>query len=230
MPEIFKGLFDTSTSVTISITDFLLCVGVALVLGVFLAVVYAVKSRYTKSFLITLGILPAVVCIVIMMVNGNVGAGVAVAGAFSLVRFRSAPGTAKEICIIFISMAAGLAFGMGYLAYGAIFMIAAGAVLMLCETFKIWERKPVLKEKNVRITIPENLDYTSVFNDIFDKYAERYDMVKMKTTNMGSMFRVDYHIVMKDITKEKEMVDELRMRNGNLEVVVQRTDYTGSEL
>ena len=109
-------------------------------------------------------------------------------------------------------------------------MIASGAVLMLCETFKIWERKPVLKEKNVRITIPENLDYTSVFNDIFDKYAERYDMVKMKTTNMGSMFRVDYHVVMKDITKEKEMVDELRMRNGNLEVVVQRTDYTGSEL
>ena len=117
-----------------------------------------------------------------------------------------------------------------YLAYGAVFMIAAGAVLMLCETFKIWERKPVLKEKNVRITIPENLDYTSVFNDIFDKYAERYDMVKMKTTDMGSMFRVDYHIVMKDITKEKEMVDELRIRNGNLEVIVQRTDYTVSDL
>ena len=135
-----------------------------------------------------------------------------------------------SVCIIFISMAAGLAFGMGYLAYGAIFMVGAGAALMVCETFKIWERKPVLKEKNVRITIPENLDYPTVFNDIFEKYTEKYEMVKMKTTNMGSMFRVDYHIVMKDVTQEREMVDELRMRNGNLEVIVQRTDYTGSEL
>lgn len=226
----FDSIFQEGTGNVITTGDIFLALGVALLAGIIFATMCFYKTRSTKSFLMATALLPAVVALVIVLVNGNIGAGVAIAGAFSLVRFRSAPGTAKEICIIFISMAAGLAFGMGYLAYGAIFMIAAGAVLMFCETFKIWERKPVLKEKNVRITIPENLDYTSVFNDIFDKYAERYDMVKMKTTNMGSMFRVDYHIVMKDITKEKEMVDELRMRNGNLEVVVQRTDYTGSEL
>lgn len=226
----FNSIFQESTGNVITTGDIFLALGVALLSGVVFATMCFYKTRSTKSFLMATSLLPMVVALVIILVNGNIGAGIAIAGAFSLVRFRSAAGTAKEICIIFISMAAGLAFGMGFLAYGAIFMVGAGAVLMLCETLKIWERKPVLKEKNVRITLPENLDYTSVFNDIFDKYAERYDMVKMKTTNMGSMFRVDYHIVMKDITKEKEMVDELRMRNGNLEVVVQRTDYTGSEL
>ena len=226
----FDSIFQKSTGNVITTGDIFLALGVALLAGIIFATMCFYKTRSTKSFLMATALLPAVVALVIVLVNGNIGAGVAIAGAFSLVRFRSAPGTAKEICIIFISMAAGLAFGMGYLAYGAVFLIAAGAVLMLCETFKIWERKPVLKEKNVRITIPENLDYTSVFNDVFDKYTEKYDLVKIKTSDMGSMFRVDYHIVMKDITKEKEMVDELRIRNGNLEVIVQRTDYTGNEL
>ena len=192
MPEIFKGLFDTSTSVTISITDFLLCVGVALVLGVFLAVVYAVKSRYTKSFLLTLGILPAVVCIVIMMVNGNVGAGVAVAGAFSLVRFRSAAGTAKEIAVIFLAMAAGLVCGMGYLAYAALFTLIIGVIFLALQFIKIPQSKSVLKQKTLRITIPEDLDYTSIFNDIFDKYTTEYKLTNVKTSNMGSLFKLTY--------------------------------------
>ena len=220
MPEIFKGLFDTSTSVTISITDFLLCVGVALVLGVFLAVVYAVKSRYTKSFLITLGILPAVVCIVIMMVNGNVGAGVAVAGAFSLVRFRSAAGTAKEIAVIFLAMAAGLVCGMGYLAYAALFTLIIGVIFLALQFIKIPQSKSVLKQKTLRITIPEDLDYTSIFNDIFDKYTTAYKLTNVKTSNMGSLFKLTYHLTEKDITKEKEMIDELRVRNGNLEISI----------
>ena len=227
---IFESIFKDGIGQVITTGDIFLALGVSLLAGIIFATMCFYKTRSTKSFLVATAILPMVVALVIILVNGNIGAGVAIAGAFSLVRFRSAPGTAKEISIIFIAMAAGLAFGMGYLAYGAIFMVGAGIVLMLCETFKFWERKPVLKEKNVRITIPENLDYTTVFNDIFEKYTEKYDMVKMKTTNMGSMFRVDYHVVMKDITKEKEMVDEIRIRNGNLEVVVQRTDYAGSEL
>ena len=220
MPEFFKGLFDTSTSVTISIKDFLLCVGVALVLGIFLAVVYAVKSRYTKSFLITLGILPAVVCIVIMMVNGNVGAGVAVAGAFSLVRFRSAAGTAKEIAVIFLAMAAGLVCGMGYLAYAALFTLIIGVIFLALQFIKIPQSKSVLKQKTLRITIPEDLDYTSIFNDIFDKYTTEYKLTNVKTSNMGSLFKLTYHLTEKDITKEKEMIDELRVRNGNLEISI----------
>lgn len=220
MPEFFKGLFDTSTSVTISISDFLLCVGVALALGVFLAVIYAIKSRYTKSFLITLGILPAVVCIVIMMVNGNVGAGVAVAGAFSLVRFRSAAGTAKEIAVIFLAMAAGLVCGMGYLAYAALFTLIVGAILLVMQFIKIPKSKTALKQKTLRITIPEDLDYTSIFNDIFEKYTTEYKLTNVKTSNLGSLFKLTYNITEKDVAKEKEMMDELRVRNGNLEISI----------
>ena len=230
MPEIFKGLFDTSASITISISDFLLCVGVALVLGVFLAVVYAVKSRYTKSFLITLGILPAVVCIVIMMVNGNVGAGVAVAGAFSLVRFRSAAGTAKEIAVIFLAMAAGLVCGMGYLAYAALFTLIIGVIFLALQFIKIPQSKSVLKQKTLRITIPEDLDYTSIFNDIFDKYTTEYKLTNVKTSNMGSLFKLTYHLTEKDITKEKEMIDELRIRNGNLEISISEQEETRDAL
>lgn len=220
MPEFFKGLFDTSTSVTISISDFLLCVGVALALGVFLAVIYAIKSRYTKSFLITLGILPAVVCIVIMMVNGNVGAGVAVAGAFSLVRFRSAAGTAKEIAVIFLAMAAGLVCGMGYLAYATLFTLIVGAILLIMQFIKIPQSKTALKQKTLRITIPEDLDYTGIFNDIFEKYTTEYKLTNVKTSNLGSLFKLTYNITEKDVAKEKEMMDELRVRNGNLEISI----------
>ena len=210
--------------------DIFLCLGAALIAGVIFATLCWIKTRSTKSFLVATALLPMVVALVIILVNGNIGAGIAIAGAFSLVRFRSAPGTAKEISIIFVAMAAGLAFGMGYLAYAGIFLLICGVFLLLAETFNFWDKKPVIKEKHLRITIPEELDYTNVFDDIFEKYTEKYDLVRVKTTNMGSMFRVEYNIVMKDVAQEKEMVDEIRIRNGNLEVAVQRLDYTASEL
>ena len=171
-----------------------------------------------------------VVALVILLVNGNIGAGVAIAGAFSLVRFRSSPGTAKEISVIFIAMAAGLAFGMGYLGYGAIFMLITGIVLMIMEGIRIWDVKPIFNEKRIRITLPEDLDYSAIFDDIFEKYTTKYEVVRMQTTNLGSMFKVYYDVVMKNVKDEKDMVDEIRQRNGNLEVVVQRTDYRKNEL
>lgn len=206
------------------------CLGVALLCGIIFSSLCFIRSKSTKSFLIATAILPSVVALVILLVNGNIGAGVAIAGAFSLVRFRSAPGTAKEISVIFVAMAAGLAFGMGYLAYGAIFLIGAGIILTIMEALKIWDVKPILKEKRVRITLPEDLDYSAIFDDIFEKYTERYEVVQMKTVNLGSMFKVYYDIVIKDLKKEKDMVDELRERNGNLEVIVQRKDYKKNEL
>lgn len=112
-PSLFRGLFDTDMTHVISVSDFLLCIGCSLLIGLVLAACYTYRTRYTKSFVVTLALLPAVVCVVIMMVNGNVGAGVAVAGAFSLVRFRSVPGTAKEIGVLFLAMGAGLIAGMG---------------------------------------------------------------------------------------------------------------------
>lgn len=143
--------------------------------------------------------MPAVVCIVIMMVNGNVGAGVAVAGAgvavagaFSLVRFRSAAGTAKEIAVIFLAMAAGLVCGMGYLAYAALFTLIVGAILLVMQFIKIPQSKTALKQKTLRITIPEDLDYTSIFNDIFEKYTTEYKLTNVKTSNLGSLFKLTY--------------------------------------
>lgn len=172
MLEIFKGLFDTTAQTVISVGDFLLCVGVALAIGVFLAGVYAFRSRYTKSFLITIGILPSVVCIVIMMVNGNVGAGVAVAGAFSLVRFRSAAGTAKEIAVLFLAMATGLVVGMGYLAYAALFALLIGLVLILCQFIKFPKSKKRARKKRCVSPFPR-ISIIRIFFGIFSKNIRR---------------------------------------------------------
>ena len=214
----------------ISSLDIFWCLIAALISGVIFSFMCYFKSRSTKSFLIASSLLPAVVALVIILVNGNIGAGIAIAGAFSLVRFRSAPGTAKEICIIFISMAAGLACGMGFIGYGVIFMIMLGAMLMLLNGLNIWNKKIDIKEKRIKIVIPEELDYSNVFDDIFNKYLDKYELVKVKTINMGSMFSVCYDVILKDVKLEKQMIDEIRCRNGNLEVLVQRLDFEKSEL
>lgn len=230
MSNIFKGLFDTALTATISPTNFLICLGVSLLLGLALALAYSFKSRYTGSFLLTLALLPAIVCVVIMMVNGNIGAGVAVAGAFSLVRFRSAPGTAREIAAIFLAMSAGLVSGMGYLAFAALFTLIMCGVFMLYSALKFGARGKSARRKTVKITIPEDLDYTAVFDDIFEKYTAECELVKVKTTNMGSMFRLTYNLLLRDIANEKEFIDELRARNGNLEIMVSREESSTGEL
>ena len=227
---LFKGLFDSDLTPVIGIADFALCLGCSLVLGFVMALAYMHRTRYTKSFVITLALLPAVVCIVIMMVNGNVGAGVAVAGAFSLVRFRSVPGTAKEICTLFLAMAAGLITGMGYLGYAALFTVIMCAIVMLCSHFDFGASKNKAMHKVLTVTIPEDLDYTGVFDDIFDAYTTEHSLSRVKTTNMGSMFRLTYSIVLRDPAKEKEMIDKLRCRNGNLEIAVSYQDTTVNEL
>ena len=229
--NIFKSIFDSSqTTSSISVDGFFICLAVALALGAVLAVTYTIKSRYTKSFAITLAVLPAVVSVVIMLVNGNIGAGVAVAGAFSLIRFRSAPGSAKEIVAIFIAMCAGLLVGMGYVTFAAIFTVIMAALLVLLNVLKIWNRKSTPKEKTLRITIPEDLNYTEVFDDIFAAYTESYETVSVKTANMGSMFKLKYNIVLKDVKQEKTFIDELRCRNGNLEIMISNREENLNEL
>lgn len=218
--SIFMGLFDGGTVVTVSVQTFLLCIGTALVLGLFLALTYSFRSHTTRSFVATLAILPAVVCVVIMMVNGNVGAGVAVAGAFGLVRFRSAPGTAREIGTIFLAMAAGLITGMGYLAYAVLFTLILGLALLLCQLLI----RPTGGQSLLRITVPEDLDYTQMFDDVFARYTKDCETVSVKTTNMGSLFRLTYRITMKDTAEEKAFIDALRCRNGNLEVSISQEE------
>ncbi len=226
----FKGLFDTDMTVVIDVRDFLLCIGVSLVIGLVLALGYMFKTRYTKSFVVTLALLPAVVCVVIMMVNGNVGAGVAVAGAFSLVRFRSVPGTAKEIGMLFLAMGAGLIAGMGYLGFAALFAVLMCAVFIVYNLLDFGARKNAAVYKTVRVTVPEDLDYTGVFEEVFAAYTGSFELVAVKTTNMGSMFRLTYDVVLKDPAREKELIDALRQRNGNLEISVSKQTTGSTEL
>lgn len=230
LDNLFRGIFDSSTAAVISVADFLLCIGVSLLIGVFLAAVYTYKSRYTKSFVLTLAVLPAVVCVVIMMVNGNVGAGVAVAGAFGLVRFRSVPGTAREIGAIFLAMATGLIAGMGYLAYGILFALVMGAVMFLYQKIGLGKAKQEPAARVLRITIPEDLDYTDVFEDLLDRYTAEHSVASVKTTNMGSLFRLTYDITLRDPREEKELIDGLRCRNGNLEISISRQEVNVYEL
>lgn len=224
MHDIFRGLFDTDMTSIISVSDFLLCVGCSLLVGLIMAFAYMYRSRYTKSFIVTLALLPAVVCVVIMMVNGNVGTGVAVAGAFSLVRFRSVPGSAREITMLFLAMGAGLIAGMGYLAFAMLFTVIMCAFIVLYSQLDFGSGKNAALYRTMNITIPEDLDYTGVFEDIFAQYTTAYELVKVKTTNMGSMFRLTYNMTLKDEAKEKEMIDKLRLRNGNLEITVSKQE------
>lgn len=227
MNTLFQGVFDTATSTAaLQVGDFILCLGAALVIGLFLAMVSTYKTSHTQSFFLSLAILPAVVCVVIMMVNGNVGAGIAVAGAFSLVRFRSAPGNAKEICAIFLAMGAGLILGMGYIGYAFLFTVVMSIVMLLYVKLGIGTMKNLPQEKTLHITIPENLDYETVFEEFMEQYTSEHELTNVKTTNMGSLFKLTYSITLKEIGKEKEFLDKLRTRNGNLEISLSKRDKT----
>ncbi|MCD8382381.1 MAG: DUF4956 domain-containing protein [Clostridiales bacterium] len=230
LDDLFQGLFDSSTTTVISVTDFLLCLGCSLLIGLLLAGAYLYRSRYTRSFVVTLAILPAVVCVVIMMVNGNVGAGVAVAGAFSLVRFRSVPGTAREIGALFLAMGAGLMTGMGYLGFAILFTLILCGVTMLYSRLSLEVGKRSALNKTLHITIPEDLDYTGVFEELLSQYATSWELVRVKTTNMGSLFRLTYDLTLRSPDVEKELIDRLRCRNGNLEITISRQETVVTEL
>ena len=205
---------------TITLTGFLIPVASSLILGLVMALVHMYRNRYSRSFVATLALLPAIVCVVIMAVNGNIGAGVAVAGAFSLVRFRSAPGTAKEIGALFLAMTAGLLTGMGYILYAALFTAIIGAAVLVYQKAGFGCAKDEELKNNLRITIPEDLDYTGIFDEIFGKYTTEHKLVSSKTSNMGSMFKLTYDVTLRSLDIEKEFIDKLRCRNGNLEISI----------
>ena len=205
---------------TNDMTYFFICMILAVGFGMLQAFVYTIKNRYTKSFVATLVLLPVAVCMIVLLVNNNLGVAVAVAGAFTLVRFRSVPGTGKEITAIFISMVTGvtLASWQTYnIEYAAFFTIIGSGLLLLLNTTNLFA-KSNKKELILKITIPEMLNYTSVFDDLFKKYTTSCEKLAVKSVNMGSMFKVTYRIVLKDMSLEKEFIDELRLRNGNLEI------------
>lgn len=191
--------------------------GAALLLGIVIALVYKHSGIHIGSFAVVLAVLPLLVAVVIMIVNGNLGTSVAVLGAFGLVRFRSAPGTAREIGFIFFAMTTGLAAGMGFLTLAFFITIIAGAAIMILE--KINFGVPESKERELRITIPEDLNYMGIFDDLFQIYTKSICLERVKTTNMGTMYELSYRVELRNTIKEKEFIDQLRCRNGNLSIV-----------
>jgi uncharacterized membrane protein YhiD involved in acid resistance len=213
---------------TFSIDTFLICIAASLVLGGLLAWVHSRYNSSSKGFVMTIALLPAIVQMVILLVNGNLGTGVAVMGAFSLVRFRSVPGNAKEINSIFMAMAIGLATGTGYVVVAVLFVIIVGGASVIYNTTSFGE--PKQKEKELKITIPEGQDYMEVFNDLFKKYTSKNELIKVKTTNMGSLYKLDYRISLKNPAEEKVFIDEIRCRNGNLEITCGKVTFGSDEL
>lgn len=210
----FESVFTSSDS--LSITTVLLCFLFSIILGFIIAFTHMKTGKYTKNFVITLTILPSLIECVMIMVNGSLGTSVAVLGAFSLVRFRSIPGNSKEITSIFLAMATGLALGMGHILFAILITILTCLIMFILYSSKFGEKKNI--SKILKITIPENLDYTNVFEDIFTNYAKFIKLEQAKTTNMGSMYELKYNVELKDDVNEKEFIDTLRCRNGNLSI------------
>lgn len=227
LDTLFHGIFDSAGTSVISIDQFLLCVGVSLVIGLSIAFAAAWKARQSFSFLSALVALPVLSCMVIMMVNGNIGLGVATAGTFSLVRFRSAAGTAKEMALVFLSMVAGLIAGMGYLAYALLFAVILGGVFLMTNLLD-----PAAKglKRKLRVTVPEDLDYTGMFQQTLSAYCKDWKLLQVKTTNMGALFRLTYDVTLRDPAREKAMIDELRLHNGNLEISIAQAEMADSDL
>jgi hypothetical protein len=221
-----SSIFSSILTGSFSVGQYLLCLLFAGLCGVIAALSLRSESNTTRSFLISLVVLPIIVTTVILMVNGNVGTGIAVAGAFSLVRFRSAAGRARDISAIFLVMAAGLACAAGYVAIALLFtLIASGLILLLSRIPMSCDRFAAL-----HITVPESLHFADAFDDLFEQYTKSRTLVKAKTSNMGSLYKLDYKIEMKDPEKLQEFLDALRCRNGNLEIAVLNDTEGGEEL
>ncbi|MGI6176915.1 MAG: DUF4956 domain-containing protein [Eubacterium sp.] len=221
-------LFQNLTSSgEITASSFIISLASALLLGLLLAFVYGRTGEESKGFLTTIGILPGIVAVVIMLVSGSLGASVAVAGTFSLVRFRSNPGTAREICAVFLAMAVGLACGIGYPLFGAIF------AAVICLVNFIYEKVGAAGEaldtrRTMHITVPEDLNYSGAFDDLFAQYTTYAKLVRVKTTNLGSLNKLTYDIKLKEKGVEKDFIDDLRVRNGNLEIDISDPHLEGA--
>ena len=223
--QLFNDVF---TSTTIKPLTMMGAIGVALVLGLVVAKVYQYKTVYSKSFVMSLALLPTLIAIVIFLVNGSLGAGVAVMGAFSLIRFRSAPGGAKELVSIFLAMTIGIAIGMGYLVFATAFTLIMSVAILLLEKINFGQMQHAMRQ--LTIVIPESLDYEVLFDDIFDQATNYVELAMVKTSDMGSLFKLKYIIQLNGKMTEKALMDALRTRNGNLEIAISRYITKENEL
>ena len=218
-------MFESIFSAGMTPARFLIMALAALGSGVVFSWLMSLRVRATRRFFIVTSIIPFVVGMVLAFVNGNIGAGVAFGGAFALIRFRSAPGSAEEIAAVLIAMSAGVAFGMGYVVCGVLVLLGLGALFLMLSSVRLFDHATLNEDRLLKVTVPESFDFTGAFDDVFERFLKSAESVGVKTTGMGSMFRLSYRIRMKDRRQEKALIDELRTRNGNLEISIM--PYTG---
>ncbi len=222
MPEIFSSVIDTD----FTLNTYLLCIFIALICGGVAALAAGYKTSVSKGFLTAVVLMPAIVATVIIMVNGNVGTGVAVMGAFSLIRFRSVPGKARDIVSIFLVMAAGLACAAGYVYIALMFTVIISLVMVLLTNLPMKESRAL----DLHITVPESLSFTDAFEEVFGKYTSSHRLVRVKTSNMGSLYKLYYAVELNNKACEKQFIDDLRCLNGNLEISLCESSERGEEL
>jgi hypothetical protein len=228
----FDTIFQTAvTDYSLSISSTLISVMAALLFGLVISIVYFIttpKKERSSSFTLSLIILPTIVAVVIMLIGGNLARAFSMAGVFTLVRFRSVPGDSKDISIVFLSMAVGLAAGLGYLTLGAVVTVVIGLAIIIVTKSGYGVTKQ--KEKQLKITIPEDMNYQGAFDEVFLKYTSFYELKKVKTTNLGTLFELTYEILIKDSSAEKEFIDALRCRNGNLNIMLGMKESNSQQL
>ena len=216
-------MFESILSNEIAIKELVLCLGTSITLGIVISIVYKYTTNCRKSFQITLMILPTLIQSIIIMSNGNIGTSVAILGAFSLIRFRSLPGTSKEITAIFFCMTIGVGIGLGLITYSVLLTFIILAIMITLKIFKFGE----YSNKILKIVIPEDLDYQKEFEEIFNKYLKKYELRKIKTINLGSLFELTYSVDLNSTENMKEFINELRVKNNNLKIVLREELETG---
>ncbi len=222
MDILFTSVLELTEAGTTALTasGFMWCTLASIVLGLLCAAIYMYKHKYSKNFVVTLALLPVIVQMVITLVNGNIGAGVAVMGVFSLVRFRSIAGTAKDIGSVFLAMAIGLATGMGYIGVAAILTVVVGIFNMILVSTPFGKQPDAEKKKNLKITVPEDLEFEGAFDEVLATYTSTYELENVSTSNMGALYQLEYSVAMKEAGLEKRMIDDLRCLNGNLKIAL----------
>lgn len=223
-------MFDSIYTASVTANQFFLMAAAAILSGVVYGYLMSFRVKAQPRFFVVCGLIPFIVGTVITFVSGSIGAGVAFGGAFALIRFRSAQGSADEMAAVFIAMAAGVPFGMGYVGYGVILLLSMGVLFLLLSSLPVFDHKALREEKLLRVTIPESMEYADAFRELFTKYLKSYDPCGVKTVGMGSMFRLSYRVKMKDTAQEKAFIDEIRTRNGNLEIALLPYAEPGNEL
>ncbi len=229
----FDTIFETNPSTgvveNVTLTQGIISIAVAFVIGLIISITYMKSNKtYSRNFANSLIIIPALISVVITLINGNQAASLATIGAFTLIRFRSIQGTSRDLAYILFSMTVGLSTGMGYLVFAVILAVIVCAVMFLLSYADYGV--PSTEQKDLRITIPENLDYNDIFDDIFRKYTKSAELMRVKTTNLGSMYELQYHVVITDPATEKEMIDAIRTKNGNLNIILGKMNFNKEAL